>query len=150
MSQKIALRLLIVDPDDDLRSVMTTLFELMGCTVEAARNGAEAMAGVKVSMPDVVLTELALEDVDGFKLASQLRSHAGAENVVLLAHTATYRKGMEIEALKAGFASYLLKPARIERVLSVLEPIAATKGRRLLVLNVERAYGDVCANRSYH
>lgn len=125
------LRVLFVEPDNDLQYVMSTLLRLIGCNVESTTTGAEALECVKAFGPDVVISELRLSDITGFKLAEQIRALPNTSDVVLLALSGYCKENTEATALQAGFAHLLLKPLPCERIVKILEPIAESRGRTL-------------------
>jgi CheY-like chemotaxis protein len=110
---------------------MSALLRLIGCKVEVAADGVEALASVKAFRPDVVLSELHLRDISGFELARQISALPGAKDVVLLALAGRFNENTEVDALRAGFANLLMKPLLCERIVAVLEPIAERLGRTL-------------------
>lgn len=132
MSPDTGLRVLFVEPDNDLQYVMSTLLRLIGCNVESVTTGAEALECVKAFAPDVVISELGLSDINGFELARQIRKLPNASGILLLALSGYHKENTEAAALQAGFAHLLLKPLPSERIVAVLEPIAASRGRTLV------------------
>lgn len=135
MHSKIALRVLIVEPNDDFRYVFALLLELMGYTVETVGNAAEAIDRVKTSAPDVVLTELNLGDVEGLNLASQLRLLPSAKNITLVATASYIHPNIEAIAFKGGFDYFLAKPITGEQIANVLQLIGNRKGGKKIWLH---------------
>lgn len=135
MNLKIALRVLLVDPNDDFRYVFALLLELMGYVVETASNGAEALDRVKMFLPDVVLTELDLEKIGGLELARQLRLLTLAKDVTLVAIASCVMPDTETIALKGGFDYFLAKPVTGEQVVTVLQLVANQKGGKQIWLH---------------
>lgn len=131
MPSDTGLRLLFVEPDDDVRYVMSALLRLLGCNVKTAKNGVEALACVKVFAPDVVLSELLLGDVNGFELAGQIQALPNTVDIVLLALVSLCKENTPSNAMRAGFARLLMKPLPCERLVDILEPIAESRGRTL-------------------
>lgn len=135
MHSKIALRVLIVEPNDDFRYVFALLLELMGYMVETVGNAAEAINRVKKSAPDVVLTELNLGDVEGLDLASQLRLLPSAKDITLFATASYIHPNIEAIALKGGFEYFLAKPITGEQIANVLQLIGNRKGGKKIWLH---------------
>lgn len=117
-------KLLLVEPDNDLRYVLPALLETFGCTVATAKNGTEALAIVNTLQPTAVFTEIHLEDVPGLELARLLKRECQNKNVALVALTGHWSPGIEQEALQAGFTHYLCKPVSVERMVKILNPAA--------------------------
>jgi two-component system CheB/CheR fusion protein len=128
MSRTTNLRLLLVEPDDDIRDLFTSLLMLAGCEVVAAKGGVEVLAIIEASMPDVILSELMLRDIAVFDFCKQVRSFPNAENMFFVALTGFWREGIEQEVLKAGFDLFMIKPVRLEQLVDVLLPVAIERG----------------------
>lgn len=120
MPTKIGLQLMLVDPDDDLRFLLKALLELTGCKIETAKNCAEAIASIEVSTPDVIFTELFLEDAAGLDFGRRIRSMSQARDILLVALTGHYYQGIKQDVSTAGFDKFLLKPVQYDEILNVL------------------------------
>jgi CheY-like chemotaxis protein len=104
-----AVRVLVVDDDEETRQVLRALLEEAGATVDTA-NGAEAARhALHESSPDVLISDIAMPEEDGYTLIRSLR----ASNVTTpaIALTAMARREDTAAALAAGFHMYMLKPA---------------------------------------
>lgn len=78
-------RLLIVDDHADFRASARTLFELEGFdVVGVAADGEEALEAVERLLPDVVLLDVQLPEMDGFEVARLLAARTGAPRIVLV------------------------------------------------------------------
>jgi CheY-like chemotaxis protein len=75
--------ILLVDDNRVVRSVVSAAFEGCGYTVREAANGLEAVEAVKLSMPDVILLDLAMPVMNGWEAAPRLRELA-PKAVILL------------------------------------------------------------------
>lgn len=131
MSSKNGLRLMLVDPDDDLLSLLKTLLELTGCRVETAKNGSQAIAVIEASPPDVIVTDIFLPDGTGLDFGKQIRSMPCAKDTFLVALTGHYYQGITQDAWLAGFDSFLLKPVQFDQIQSVLKAVAKKRGRHV-------------------
>lgn len=120
MSTKIGLRLMLVDPDDDLQFLLKALLELTGCRVDTAKNCCEALASIQASPPDVIFTELFLDDGTGLDFGERIRALPGAKDALLVALTGHYYHGIARDAWTAGFDRFLLKPVQYDQILDVL------------------------------
>jgi CheY-like chemotaxis protein len=124
MFLKTPLRVLIVDPSNDINHTLTMLFELVGCEVESALNGMHALACAKAFQPHIIFTEILLEDVDGLTLPRRLGLIPGIKKALIVALTTFYQKNIEWRALSSGFDKFLLKPASVEELVSILRHAA--------------------------
>jgi two-component system, sensor histidine kinase len=120
MSSKLTLQLMLVDPDDDLRFLLKTLLELTGCRVEVAKNYSDALAKIETYQPDLILTELFLDELTGLDFGRKMRSMPWAKDVLLVALTSHHYPGITQDAWIAGFDRFLLKPVQFDQILEVL------------------------------
>ncbi|MDR3418901.1 MAG: response regulator [Nevskia sp.] len=119
------LRLLVVDDDPDVRSVLQSLLRAEGARVVTAASAGEAMERLRFQRMDVVLSDIAMPETDGYTLARQiraLREREGATpaSVPLIAFTAFSRQEDARRALDSGFDRHIAKPADIEKLVALL------------------------------
>lgn len=75
---------LIVDDEAVIREVLSTLFQKQGCAVFTAPEGDAALRICRTSSVDLVITDLAMPDKDGFELVQQLRSEFPATKIMVM------------------------------------------------------------------
>ena len=76
-----ATRILVVDPDDDTRTLLATALRLADCDVFEARDGREALAKALSDPPALVLTETTMPFLDGYALCRILRADVTTRSV---------------------------------------------------------------------
>ncbi len=99
-------KLLIVDDDLEIASLLCELLELEGFTVEIANNGIEALEKFDDSI-DLVLLDIMMPEMNGFSVLSQLRSKFTVPVIFLTAKDSEFDK---INGLELGADDYILKP----------------------------------------
>lgn len=67
------LRVLLVDDEDAFRKVLRVTLERMGHIVSEARNGFEAVSAIAQNVPDLMITDIAMPDKDGFETIREIR-----------------------------------------------------------------------------
>lgn len=117
-------RILVVDSDEQVRAAAHALLERSGCTVETARDGAEAVSMVKAvgsDAYDVIISDIRLPDMSGHQLL--LRLHEFLDHVPLILMTGFgYDPGHSIvKARQAGIDLVLFKPFRVDQLLDTVE-----------------------------
>ncbi len=136
-------RLLIVDDERGIRVALRGLLTKEGHEVREADSGAAAIAALAEERFDLVLTDLALGDVDG--LAVLRASKAARPEVPVVMITAHGSEKVAVAAMKAGADDYVPKPFDNDELrLVVARELARTRlerEHRLLVERVEREYG---------
>jgi signal transduction histidine kinase len=104
---------LVVDDDRDAREAVGAVFESAGARVRLAGSVGEALGAVRDSgMPDVIVSDIAMPDADGFSLIRELRQAeaVGGARVRALALTAYAGEHANDRIHEAGFDDYLAKP----------------------------------------
>jgi len=116
-----AMRVLIVDDNEDAARTLALLLELLGVDFRIASEGARALAVAAEFEPHVCLLDIGLPGMDGYELARRLRldpRHAGA---VLIAITGWAGEEDQEQTRAAGFADHFRKPADVARLSALLE-----------------------------
>src|SRR6185369_10952098 len=125
-------RVLIVDDEADVRDFLATALMLAGAEVASAASATEAQARLAAGTPDVVLSDLAMPDRDGYTFLRELR--AAGRTMPVIALTALASATDRQRAITAGFDVHLAKPAEppvlIATILRVLEAAGQTTPRR--------------------
>jgi excisionase family DNA binding protein len=117
-------RVLVVDDNADLASLIGELLQHLGHEVELAHDGPSALAAAARFLPDVALLDIGLPGMDGYELAGRLRSLRGSLRLVAISGygQATDRKRSE----EAGFADHLVKPVTPDHLASVVSLCSVT------------------------
>jgi len=109
-------RLLIVEDDETIGSVLQTSLRSHGYDVLWRRNGREALREATATPFDLVLLDLGLPDLDGIEVCRQLRAEAPLTVIVMMT-----RRSEEIDivvGLESGADDYLTKPVRLAELLA--------------------------------
>jgi len=86
-----------------------------------ARTGNEGLKLILEQLPDVVLLDLGLPDIDGYEVLEQMRAHPQAKNIPAIAMTAKAMMEDVERGEKAGFDDYIVKPARAAELMKSIE-----------------------------
>jgi two-component system, cell cycle response regulator DivK len=104
---------LIVDDNEKNRKLARDVLRAAGFRTLEAATGAEAIALAAEQLPDVVLLDLGLPDIDGTNVARQLRDRTRTARIPLVAMSALQREGDGEWLRAAGFVGYLEKPINV-------------------------------------
>ena len=132
-----SLQILVIDDEPAIRQLLTLMLLRAGYEVESAASAEEASARLAKGEFDVALCDIKLPGMDGIELLR--RTKASGSDVVFVMVTAFASMDTAIEALKAGAADYIVKPARNEEILHRLKQIEAMRGLK----NENRALRDL-------
>jgi CheY-like chemotaxis protein len=120
-------RVLLVDPDDDTRTMYREWFQQTGCEVVEASDGREALAEALIRPPALVISEIRLPFINGLALCEILRRDHATARIPILMVTSDGRSAERARASAAGASAVLVKPATAEQMLE--------GARRLLALS---------------
>ncbi len=109
-------RVLVVDDDKAVRESLRRSLEFNGYDVALASDGAEALAGIGASHPDVVVMDVMMPRLDGLETTRAMRS--AGHDVPILVLTARDAVGDRVEGLDAGADDYLTKPFALAELLA--------------------------------
>ncbi len=115
------MRLLVVEDDTGLRDVLRRALSLAGYEVRLSGDGAEALAEVARSVPDAVVLDIGLPDIDGLEVCRMLRREGNRVPVLML--TARDAVSDRIDGLDAGADDYLVKPFDIDELKARLRAL---------------------------
>ena len=101
-------RLLVVDDEQDILSLLETLLKKEGYDVETATSGEEALAKMEVNIPDLVITDLFMDGMNGMQLMESIHNKTPLLPVIILSGQAQIRDA--VKATHMGSAAFLTKP----------------------------------------
>lgn len=108
---------LVVDDDANVREALKWALEDEGFEVETAADGLQAVERGMARRPDLVLLDLTLPVLDGYRVASDLRAVHGAD-LPILAMTADGQA--EAKAVRAGAYAFVRKPFELRGLLEII------------------------------
>jgi PAS domain S-box-containing protein len=126
-------RVLVVEDDTDLARVLTTVFERHGAVVLHARTGREAVNVCPSFLPDLLVLDVLLPEIDGFGVVERLRQHEHLQHLPLAVYSVKELDDSEKERLRLGESIFMTKsrltPQEFEqRAIGLLN--WATSGQR--------------------
>ena len=109
-------RVLVVDDEDAVRRALERALELEGYVVEQASDGREALLSIGESIPDLVVLDVLMPNMDGLETCRRLRALELSVPVLML--TARDAVSDRVEGLDAGADDYLVKPFALAELLA--------------------------------
>ena len=114
------LNILLVEDNADSRRMLKRLLELDGHHVSVAEDGRQGLEAILNTHPQVALVDIGLPEMDGYKVARQVRKQLDSSEVHLIALTG-YGQGKDRQrAFAAGFDEHLVKPVHPDELARVL------------------------------
>jgi two-component system, chemotaxis family, CheB/CheR fusion protein len=115
-----SLRVVVVEDNADVRSMLKTLLELDGFDVDTAEDGRRAVELIASRRPDVALIDIGLPEWDGYEVARRVRADEQNAETYLVALTGYGSPQDRRRALEAGFDAHLSKPVDFQTLSRVL------------------------------
>ena len=123
--------ILIVDDEEAIREVVSTLLESQGYNCALAANGRIATEHLKNHSPDLVLSDMVMPEMDGLKLLDWIRNRDKDIPVIMV--TAMHDLSIALDAIRCGAYDYILKPFEKDQLYMSVR--RALEHRRLLLEN---------------
>src|SRR5271154_2839429 len=111
-------RILIIDDDVDMCSLLSRYLQRKGFEVDSAHNGAKGIAKVKESKFDVVLCDFRLGDKEGSQVLREIKAINPATVVIIITGYSDIKTAVDV--IKAGAFDYITKPLIPDEVLNVI------------------------------
>ena len=122
-----SLKILVIEDYTDTRELLSVLLHQQGYQVLQARSGPEGLLTACGALPDLVIMDLALPEMDGIEVARRIRETAGLSHVPIFIVSAYLTPEVQAEIRAAGCAEMFSKPCDFD---SLLETIRITLGER--------------------
>ena len=116
-------RLLVVDDEPNLLRAVAACLKAENYEVSTARSGREALMQLAESVPDLVISDIRMPGMDGYKLARQLRGSPRTTLLPIVFLTAKDQTSDRIEGFRAGIDAYLTKPFEPDELVAVVNGI---------------------------
>jgi diguanylate cyclase (GGDEF)-like protein len=114
------MKILVVEDNPIARKLTRVALEADGFSVFEAPDGYSAIDSVTHELPDLILQDIVLPDIDGFALVRRLHALPGADKIPILALTGWIRKSDEAKLPQASFSDYLFKPVEPSFLVSTV------------------------------
>jgi len=111
---------MIVDDEDPIRENLRRFLTLEGHDIVEAANGARAVELLQDEVPDLVLCDLMMPEIDGYGVLESLRGNARTASVPFVFLTASAEKSEREQCLTRGANGYLAKPFSLADLKALL------------------------------
>jgi two-component system response regulator MprA len=138
--------ILVVDDDAPIRRMLVRTLEAEGYRVDSAADGGAALAAVERTVPDALVLDVAMPDLDGLAVCRRLRGKGLALPILLL--TARDAVGDRVTGLDAGADDYLVKPFAPEELFARLRALLRRGREPVEVLAFEDVVLEVASRRA--
>ena len=116
-------KILVVDDDLTLRKVLQNSLEQKGYQVVSVGSGTEALIKFSQDIPDIIVSDVSMPEMDGFEFCRQLRSQPSGKLIPFIFLSAKNELDDRIQGRTIGADSYLTKPFEMKELLANIEAL---------------------------
>jgi DNA-binding NtrC family response regulator len=109
------MKVLVVDNEMEFASILAERLQLRKILAESVFSGADALTTVPLFMPDVLILDLQMPDIDGLDVLSQVKTIDPTIEVILITGHGSFDAG--ITGMERGAFDYLVKPVELDQLL---------------------------------
>ncbi|MFT5859154.1 MAG: two-component system alkaline phosphatase synthesis response regulator PhoP [Flavobacteriaceae bacterium] len=114
---------LIIDDEADIRDILAYNLKKEGFNVLTAENGPKGIEVAKASLPDIIILDVMMPEMDGIEVCQLLRSEEATKNILICLLTARSEDYSQIAGLDAGADDYVSKPVKPRVLISRIKAI---------------------------
>jgi len=109
-------RILVVEDDFDIANMLRIYFSGQGYSVEVAPRGSDALTVCRRQLPDLIILDIMLPDMDGYAVCRELRTTTRTKHIPIIFLTQKDERSDRIVGLELGADDYITKPFDIEEL----------------------------------
>ena len=114
-------KILIVDDEQDIVESLKFVLEVSGFVCYTAYNGEDGLKLAKEIMPDLIILDVMMPKINGFKISRLLKYDAKYKNIPILMVTARTQEEDKLIGEETGADEYITKPFELEEVVKKVE-----------------------------
>jgi DNA-binding response OmpR family regulator len=130
------LRILVIDDDEDIRTLLRELLERAGYSVDEAADGKTGLRQLFANVPALVILDVTMPDLDGYQTLERIRDLSDVPVLMLTARTQELEK---VRGLSAGADDYVAKPFGRQELLARVQALLRRTGGKT---ELTEAYAD--------
>lgn len=117
------LKILVVDDSQTQLYEAKYLLENEGYDISTAVNAKKALEEIEKNIPDIIITDIVMPEIDGYELCSLIKNNSKTKNIPVILLTALSDTKEIIKSIKAGADKFLTKPMNIDVINSVISQV---------------------------
>lgn len=130
-------RILVVDDEEDILEFLGFYLKKSGYRVEVASNGIEAIEKAGEFLPDLILLDVMMPEMDGYETCAAIRKEKQLQDVLIAFLTARHEDESQIEGLEIGADDYISKPIKPKVLVSKIESLLRRQNRSTQLQNIK-------------
>lgn len=121
------MKVLIVDDEPDLVETLTLMLKKQGFRVSSASTGIEGLEKAKQELPDIIILDLMMPEMDGFEMCKQLKSSEETSRIPIIILTARSDTEARFKTFKYKADEYIVKPFHLPNLVSTINKLLFPK-----------------------
>jgi len=109
-------KILVIDDDEAINELIKINLELFGYNAISAKDGIQGCSLAKQELPELIILDVMMPDVDGFTVAKRIRENEQTKNIPILMLTALNQLEDKVKGFDIGVDDYLVKPFEMEEL----------------------------------
>lgn len=114
-------KLLIIEDDESLRTSLLDILCSEGFEVLAAPNGMSALESVPIFLPDLIISDVSMPEMDGYELLSELAKNEATATIPFIFLTGHSERNYKRKAMELGADDFLIKPFSVDELLLTID-----------------------------
>lgn len=110
-------KILVIDDDESINELIKVNLELVGYKVITALDGIKGYAIAKQELPNLIILDVMMPEVDGYTVAKRIRENSSTKNIPIIMLTALNMLQDKVKGFNIGIDDYLVKPFEMEELL---------------------------------
>jgi DNA-binding NtrC family response regulator len=116
-------KVLIVDDDRDIVTIVSTILSGRGWDIKAAYNGREALEAVTSCKPDIILLDIMMPEMNGIEVLKRIKKIDAEARIIMI--TAFGDVESYLDSMELGAYEYINKPFETDELLEMIDRVAA-------------------------
>jgi sigma-B regulation protein RsbU (phosphoserine phosphatase) len=113
--------ILIVDDNPANLRLLSQMLSERGYKIRAVKSGERALASIKATLPELILLDIRMGEMDGYQVCKQLKSNAKTADIPVIFISALQEISDKVKGFNVGGVDYITKPFQFEEVLARVE-----------------------------
>jgi DNA-binding response OmpR family regulator len=114
-------KIMVVEDEQSLLTLQSMLLSVEGYTVEGVMDGQTALDVVETMMPDLILLDIMLPEIDGLEVCRQIKANEATRHIPIIMLTAKKSKEDLVMGEQAGADMYITKPYKTSMVIETIQ-----------------------------
>lgn len=126
-------KILVVEDDPDARKIISLVLKLDGFITMTASNGSEALRYIESDVPDLILLDVIMPDMDGYEVCERIRSNALTAHVPVVMLSGRSDEESIAQGYAAGANDYVAKPIKPSSLTRRLRTLIMGQAKRIAI-----------------